>query len=131
MRYLTHQFAHLETLERAKRWLLQAGIDASRVETRTHGILSLSVAVEGGEWAEVQRVIDAAESSDPDRSPGIWELARQHHTAPATDLPAGLATGAVESESFVVGWRPQDADREVTQTDTDIERQKQYREGKD
>ncbi len=131
VRYLTHQFAHLETLERARRWLLQTGIDASRIEARTHGIFSLSVAVGTGEWAEVQRVIDAAESSDPDRSPGIWELARQHDATPVTDVAVELARGTVQSESFVVGWRPQDADREVTQTDTDIERQKQYREGKD
>ena len=39
VRYVTHQFAHLETLERARRWLVQAGIDPGRIEARTHGIL--------------------------------------------------------------------------------------------
>ena len=32
MRYLTHQFAHLETLERARRWLVHAGFDSSQIE---------------------------------------------------------------------------------------------------
>ena len=74
MRYVTHQFAHLETLERARRWLAQAGIDPGRIEARTHGIFSLSIAVEPGESAEVQRIIDAAEFSDPDGSPGMWDV---------------------------------------------------------
>ena len=75
MRYVTHQFAHVETLERARRWLVLAGIDPSWVEARTHGILRLAVAVEAGESAEVQRIIDVAESSDPDGYPGFWDLA--------------------------------------------------------
>jgi hypothetical protein len=45
--------------------MVQAGIDRSRIEARTEGILSLAVAVEGNESAEVQRIIDVAESSDP------------------------------------------------------------------
>jgi hypothetical protein len=31
----------------------------------------------------------------------------------------------------VVGWRQQDADREVTQTDTNVQLQKDFRDGKD
>ena len=109
MRYVTHQFAHIETLERARRWLIQAGIDASRIEARTQGLLTLAVAVEPGESAEVQQIIDAAESSDPDGNPGIFDLANQRHVYPQTSTaPAGGGT-ATHSESFVVGWRPQDA----------------------
>ncbi len=129
MRYVTHQFAHLETLERAKRWLIQAGIDASRIEARVQGILSLAVAVEPGESAEVQQIIQAAESSDPDGNPGIWDVASQRHVYPQTASPAPASGAETHSESFVVGWRPQDAALEVTQTDT--ERQKDFREGKD
>ena len=129
MRYVTHQFAHIETLERARRWLIQAGIDPSRIEARTQGILTLAVAVEPGESAEVQRIIDAAESSDPDGSPGIWDLASQRHVYPQAGTATAAAASATHSESFVVGWRPQDADREVTQTDTEL--QKDYREGRD
>ncbi len=130
MRYMTHQFAHIETLERARRWLVQAGIDPGRIEARTQGILSLAVAVEPGESAEVQRIIDAAESSDPDGSPGIWDAASQRHVYPQADTATAVPGNAVHhSESFVVGWRPEDPAREVTQTDTEL--QKEYREGKD
>ena len=128
MRVVTHQFAHLETLERAKRWLIQAGIDASRIEARTQGILSLAIQVETGEAAEVKQIIDAAESSDPDGNPGIWDLASQRHIYPQT-APAPAAQHATHSESFVIGWRPQDGAGEVSQTDTEL--QKNYREGKD
>ena len=129
MRYVTHQFAHVETLERARRWLVQAGIDPSRIEARTQGILILAVAVEPGESAEVQRIIDAAEFSDPDGNPGIWDVAAQRHVDPHADNGVAAPGSATHSESFVVGWRPQDAEREVTQTDTEL--QKDYREGKD
>jgi hypothetical protein len=131
MRYLTHQFAHVETLERAKRWLIQAGIDPSRIEARTQGILNLAIAVEAGESAEVQRIIDAAESSDPDGNPSIWDVASQRHVYRQADPAPGPAINATHSESFVVGWRHQDAEREITQTDNGVKLQKDYREGRD
>ena len=94
VRNMTHQFAHIETLERARRWLIQAGIDPSRIEARTQGILSLAVAVEHGESAEVQRIIDAAESSDPDGNPGIWDVASQRHVYPQVDTATAVAGNA-------------------------------------
>jgi hypothetical protein len=131
VRHVTHHFAHLETLERAKRWLLQAGIDPSRIEVHTQGIPRISVAVEGAEADEVQLIIDTAESSDPEGNPGIWDLARQKHIYPQTKNPPDTGGIVTDSSSFVVGWRPQDANREVTQTDTGEELQREYREGKD
>ena len=131
MRYVTHQFAHVETLERARRWMVQAVIDRSRIEARTQGILSFAVAVEGGESAEVQRIFDVAESSDPDGYPGIWGLTSRRRVSPQADR-AHSAVGAVtHSDSFVVGWHPQDAGREVIQTDTGLLRQKDYQEERD
>jgi hypothetical protein len=130
VRNVTHQFAHIETLERARRWLVQAGIDPSRIEARMQGILTLAVAVEHGESAEVQRIIDAAESSDPDGNPGIWDLASQRHVYPQADTATvSPGSGTHHSESFVIGWQPDDPARDVTQTDTEL--QKEYREGKD
>lgn len=129
MRNVTHQFAHIETLERARRWLVQAGIDPSRIEARTQGTLTLTVVLEPGESAEVQRVFDAAESSDPDGNPGIWDVASQRHVYPQANAATAATGGATHSESFVVGWRPQDPAREVSQTDTEL--QKIYRDGKD
>jgi hypothetical protein len=131
VRYVSHQFAHLETLERAKRWLVQAGFDPNRIEARTQGALSLAIGVNAGEWAEAQRIIDAAESSDPDGSPGIWYQASHDHVCPEAGITPGTTASTTQSESFVVGWRPLDAHREVTQTDTEVELQKHYREDKD
>ena len=130
MRYVTHQFAHIETLERAKRWLIQAGIDPSRIEARTQGILTLAVAVEPGESAEVQHIIDAAESSDPDGNPGIWDLASQRHVYPQADTAPSRRQ--CDASFGIVRGRlaaPGSPAREVTQTDTEL--QKDYREGKD
>jgi hypothetical protein len=131
VRYMTHQFAHVETLERARRWLVQSGIDRSRIEARTQGILSLAVAVEAGESAEVQRIIDVAESSDPDGYPGMWGLASPRHVCPQADTATSTAAAVTHSHSFVVGWHPQDAEREVIEIDTGVELQKHYQEEKD
>ena len=131
MRYMTHQFTHVETLERARRWLVQSGIDRSRIEARTQGMLSLAVAVEGGESAEVQRIFDVAESSDPDGYPGIWGLGGRRHVDPQADIVTSTVATVTHSFSFVVGWHPQDADRELTQTDTGVELQKHFQEEKD
>jgi hypothetical protein len=131
VRYVTHQFSHIETLERARRWLVQAGIDPSRIEAHTHGTPRISVSVDGAEAVEVQLVIDVAESSDPEGSPGIWDLARQKHIERQGVARSESPTSAAHSESFVVGWRPQDAEREVTQTDTEVQLQKDFRDGKE
>jgi len=126
--YISHQFAHHETLERARRWLVQAGIEPSRIEVHTGGIPRLAVAVEVGEAAEVELLIAAAESDDPDGNPSFWDLARQKHVYPEPREPSGSAIPGTRSESFVVGWRPLDSDREVTQATTEIDLQKAYRE---
>ena len=131
MWYVTHQFSHVETLERARRWLIQAGINPSRIEAHTHGIPRISVAVDGAEAVEVQFVIDVAESSDPDGSPGIWDQARQQHIERQGVAQIATPATAAHAESFVVGWRPQDADSEVTQTDTNVQLQKDFQDGKD
>jgi hypothetical protein len=126
VRYVTHQFGHVETMERARRWLIEAGFEPGRIEAYRHGIPRLAVAVEPGQAAEVERLIDAAESSDPDGSPSVWDVARQQHVYPESPPPETAA--ATHSESFVIGWRPQDSAQEVTQRSTDDERQKLYRE---
>ncbi len=127
MRYVTHQFAHVETLERAKRWLIEAGLDPSRIEANTQGIPRLAVQAAPGEAAEIEWIIDAAESTDPEGNPSFWDIARQRHVYPQSAAPADTAKEA-RSESFLVGWRPLDPAREVTQESTDIERQRKFRE---
>jgi hypothetical protein len=130
VRYVTRQFSHLETLERARRWLAQAGIDPSHIEVHTHGPLRITVAVAAGEATEVEHILDVAESSDPDGTPSFWDQAASQHVYPQQP-PTEPNAAAPRSESFVVGWRPLDAEKEVTQETTEIERQKAYREGRE
>jgi hypothetical protein len=130
MRFLTHQFAHLETLERARRWLVLAGIEPSRIQAHTHGSIRLAVGVEAGERAEVERVIDVAESSDPDGQPGFWELTSHRNLYPQADAAASTRGIATHSHSFVVGWHPQDADRQGTHIESGVELQKHYQEAR-
>jgi hypothetical protein len=114
MRYLTYQFAHLETLERARRWLAHVGFDPSQIEVVTGGIPRITVRVQPGQAAEVARIIDAVELSDPNSFPSFWDLARQEHihthqTAP----PAEGLPEAVEPRTFLVGYRVPDARSEL------------------
>jgi len=127
VQHVTRHFSHIETLDRARRWLIQTGIDPSRIEVHTQGILRITVAVEPGEAVEVERVIDAAEASDPDGKPSFWDLAQQH-VYPQAEEPGATPANPQQSESFVVGWRPLDADREVTQASTETDLQKAFRE---
>jgi len=128
VRYITHEFAHTETLDRAQRWLIQAGFDPNRIEVHHQGIPRIAVAVEPGEAAGVEMVLNAAESGDPDGLPSFWDLARQHHIYPENQEPAVDAAAQASSASFVVGWRPADSENEVTQASTDVELQKEFRE---
>ncbi len=120
MRYLTHAFAHPETLQRVRRWLVQGGFDPSRIEVHAHGTPRLSVFVERGETAEVEMIIDAVERTDPDGFPSFWDLSRVRHTARPVEKPSIAETPQPRSASFVVGWRPLDDTREVSRTTTDL-----------
>jgi hypothetical protein len=109
MRYLTHEFAHPETLERARRWLVHAGFDSSQIEAMTDGIPRLAVRVRAGEVFAAEQIIGVAELTDPDGLPSFWDLARQRHVRsrvggehPAASVPSG------ESRTFVVGYRVPD-----------------------
>jgi hypothetical protein len=131
VRYVTHQFAHVETLERARRWLVQVGIDPIRIEARTRGILNLAVAAEGGESAEVQRIFDVAEFADPDGNPGIWHRAARRPAYPGAETAARTDGIATRPHSFDFSWHPPDADRDATQTDAGVELQKRHHEERD
>lgn len=106
MRYLTHQFAHVETLERARRWLLQAGFDPSQIEAVAEGIPRISVRLKPGQASAVEQIIDAAELSDPEGLPSFWELARQEHVHGHIGVePESVEESSTASQTFVVGYR--------------------------
>jgi hypothetical protein len=125
---MTHEFAHLETLERVRRWLIQAGIDPSRIQVHTAGVPRIVVAVEPGEDAEVERVIDAAERGDPDGRPSFWDVAIKERETAEKHTPCRSGEEAAKSESFDVSWQPLDFGREVSQTTTDERIREAYEE---
>jgi hypothetical protein len=131
VQHITREFAHLETLEKAKRWLIQAGIQPSRIEVHTRGVPRITVEVLSGESSEVEHVLDAAAASDPEGTPSFWDQARQHHVYPAHPEPEAAAHNPAHSESFVIGWRPQDPASEVSQESTQVERQRAFRDGRE
>jgi hypothetical protein len=128
--FVTREFVHLETLERAKRWLIEVGFHPSRIELHTHGMPRITVTVEAGQAAEVERVLDAAAASDPQGSPSFWDHT-QHHAGTKHESPALPDAGPLKSESFDITWKPIDPERDVTQVSTEIEKQTAYRDGRD
>ena len=106
MQYITHHFAHPETLQLARRWLVQLGFDPCQIETHTDGIPRIAIAVEPNRVAEAEMVINAAEQTDPDAWPSFWDMARQEHVYPAM-------TGSHDAPEVhpphrqAVGWHPQ------------------------
>jgi hypothetical protein len=125
--FVTRDFVQLETLERAKRWLIEVGFHPSRIELHTHGTLRITVTVEPGQAQEVERILDAVAASDPAGSPSFWDHPL-HHDHPKHGTKTQSEQGALRSESFDISWRPNDPDRDVSQISTEIEKQKEYRE---
>jgi hypothetical protein len=128
VRYVTHEFAHPETLDRARRWLIQVGFDATRIETRAQGIPRLAVAVGPGEAAEVAMLIDTAEASDPDGYPYFMEYTRHRPADPRAETPEAEAKEAARWGSFVMSWRPLDRDRGTDAASREVELQAAYQE---
>lgn len=127
MRYLTHEFAHPETLERARRWLVQAGFDPNQIEVMTEGIPRISVRVEGGEGAEASMIINAAERGDPQGAPSFWDIAQQEHVhshAPAPAIP--LPSDALAPRTFVVGFHAPEDRLEPADSETAIAMREAY-----
>jgi hypothetical protein len=100
--------------------LVQVGFDSARIEVNLRDSPRLSVAVGPGEAAEVEMVIHAAEEGDPDGSPSFWELARHQHIYPQSQEGDSAVERGTRSASFVIGWRPLDDVREVTQATADM-----------
>jgi hypothetical protein len=126
MRYLTHQFAHLETLDRARRWLVHAGFDPSQIEVMTDGIPRIAVKVAPGQAAEAEFIIDAVELTDPEGLPSFWDLARQPHVYPEHKTEVEAIPPDMGPKTFVVGYRVPDERPELGTDVTAIEMRDAY-----
>ena len=105
MSYLTHQFAHLETLDRARRWLVHAGFDPSQIEVMSDGIPRIAIKLAPGQAAEAAQIIDAVEQTDPQGLPSFWDLARQPHVHPELATVVETQATEMEAKTFVIGYR--------------------------
>ncbi|SIO24580.1 hypothetical protein SAMN05444166_3219 [Singulisphaera sp. GP187] len=105
--YYTHYFANNESLLRARNWLSRLGFGPESMETHTHGIPRLSVAVDWGRWSVVEKLINAVERSDPRGWPGLWEVTHQAHVYPAPPKSEGMAVPS-RTNTTAIGWHPND-----------------------
>jgi hypothetical protein len=128
VRKITFEFAHPETLDRARRWLIQVGFSVNRIEAHLLGIPRLAVAVEPGEAAEVEMLIDAVEASDPDRFPSFLHVAQQRRVYSQSERLDESTQQRAESVSFAIAWHAVDQEREVSQASTEVELQRAYHE---
>lgn len=112
MRYVTHHFANLDTLSRARRWLVQLGFDPGQIESHTDGVPRLALMVKPGQAEEVQLLINAAELTDPSGWPSFWDVAQQTHVYP-TLADAAEQARFHQSRSTAVGWHPPDSRAET------------------
>lgn len=128
MRYLTHQFAHSESLDRAHRWLISAGVSSDRMHVHRHGVPRLTVALEPAEIDGIELVIHAAENLDPDGLPSFWELARvepnEHSTGQAC---VAALTSRGQVDTFQLEWHQVDETSDE-ETRRQIELQRDYRQ---
>lgn len=106
--YYTHHFSNHETLSRARTWLSRLGFGPESIETHTDGIPRIAMAIEPAEWPGVEMLLHAVERSDPQGSPGLWDVAAQAHVYPEPGQDWALAEPA-GPRSTVIGWHPPDA----------------------
>jgi len=105
--YVTHHFANLETLSRARAWLSRLGFGPGNMEAHTDGIPRLSVAVEPSRLSGVEMVLSAVERSDPRGWPAFWDVAHQAHLYPVRKR-SDRARAIGRQGTTVIGWHPTD-----------------------
>lgn len=105
--YYTHYFANNESMLRARDWLSKLGFGPENMESHTHGIPRLSVAVEWDRWPVVEMLINAVERSDPRGWPGLWDVTHQAPVYPAARMDEGMAEASPVGTT-AIGWHPND-----------------------
>jgi hypothetical protein len=102
--YLTHTFAHRETLTRAHSWLTRHGFHPRH---NTSGVPRIMIVDDPYRLAAAKMLINAAESADPDGFPGLWDEARLPHY-PAQESVANIRPEPAKPHTSVIGWHPLD-----------------------
>jgi len=105
--YLTHTFAHRETLSRAHSWLTQVGFHPRQIEAQTAGLPRIVIVDEPHRLVAAKMLINAAEHADPDGFPSLWDQAPQPHGTP-NGYHEGTPPEPGKPHSSVIGWHPLD-----------------------
>jgi hypothetical protein len=105
--YYTHHFAHHSTLRRACQWLDHLGLHPEYASGPEEGNHRLCLAVDRGQLAEVELLINALENADPEGWPSFWDEARLAYSAPAPRVKLDAAPSS--NRPIPIGWHPIDA----------------------
>ena len=113
--YLTHTFAHHETLSRAYSWLAHLGFHPRRIDSPASAVARLMIPVAPDRLAAAQMLINAVESADADGFPSFWhkpgsvvsdQLSNLRTPISMDDTTAAPPQG--KPQSSVIGWHPLD-----------------------
>jgi hypothetical protein len=105
--YLTHHFAHQETLDRARAWLARVGFRPEQMEVHADAAPRIALKVNLPQAARAQLLLSAIELSDPDGWPGLWDHPRATPAHPRPSAWGGEPAPAGPSTT-VIGWHPPD-----------------------
>jgi hypothetical protein len=127
MHYVTHHFAHSETLARARRWLIQAGVAPDRILVHEHGTPRITVAAEPTEVDSIQMIVRIAGMNDPEGLPGFWDVPHEHPADHTVREEAASSPAPLHPSSFPLAWHAVDGAPDVDLLE-EIELQRTYRE---
>ena len=105
--YLTHTFAHHETLSRAHSWLTRLGFHPRQIGPDASGVPRIMIVDEPQRLAAAKMLINAAENADPHGFMSFWDKAPQPHHIPKQsqeDMTAERRT----PRASAIGWHPLD-----------------------
>ena len=105
--YLTHHFAHPETLARFKTWLTHLGIKHHPAASHDSGIPRIALKVDPSQLDAIGMLISVVERNDPDGFPSFWEIAAVPHTRGVEPETKAMAEGH-QAGFAVIGWHPND-----------------------
>lgn len=106
--YITHQFAHLETLDRAQRWLLQIGFQPGQIEVHREGSPWISVHASSQILGEAEQIFDVAELTDPEGWPSFWDLAKVPYPHFEPTPESATESVVLTARPSPIGWHPDD-----------------------
>jgi hypothetical protein len=108
--FLTHSFAHQETLDRARYWLTQFGFDPSRIEVQTEGTPRISLWADHFRVTEAELLFAALELTEPDGPLGFWDSTHPQQLRPLASVGDLAEHHPERRASTPLSWHSPDVD---------------------